>query len=270
MRSPARHLLPLGLVLVLAAALAPAVAAAELPGEAAVAAAEASAVAKINDQRTSRGLVALRLDSRLAALARERAVYMAETDVLSHTHAGGLMVWDMMTDAGIAWYGAGEIIAYNGTESLTASATTAVTGWLGSPPHKSIMLSTTYNYFGMGLAVSPTTGRRYWAGVFLKGPDRTGAWAKIGKVSKTVTSATKVKVTIRWSGADTKLQILTSGFRSYQIQRRIDGGAWYDYGTTTATSMTKSWKRGHTYEFRVRAHDKVGNWGGWKSIKIKT
>jgi uncharacterized protein YkwD len=270
MRSPARRLLPLGLVLVLAAALAPAVAAADLPDAASVASAEASALSKINDERTARGLVALRVDSRLATLARQRAVYMAETDVLTHTHADGKMVWDLMTADGIAWYGAGEIIAYNTTSSLTSSASSAVKAWLGSPPHKSIMLSTSYNYFAMGLAVSPNTGRRYWAGVFLKGPDRTGAWTTIVKVSKTVTSASKVKVKIRWSGADTKLQVLTSGFRSYQIQRRIDGGAWYDYGTTTATSLTKTWKRRHLYEFRVRARDKAGNWGGWKVTKIKT
>lgn len=270
MRSPARHLVPLGLILVLAAAFAPVAAAVELPDETAVAAAEASAVAKINDQRASRGLVALRRDSRLAALARERAVYMAQTDVLTHTHAGGLMVWDMMTNVGIAWYGAGEIIAYNSTSSLTSSATTAVTGWLGSPPHKSIMLATTYNYFGMGLAVSPTTGRRYWAGVFLKGPDRTGPWTKIGKITRSATSANSMKVKIRWSGADTSLQVLTSGFLTYQTQRRLDGGAWYDYGTTTATSMSRSWKRRHTYEFRVRARDKAGNWGGWKVVRIKT
>ena len=114
---------------------------------------------------------------------------MAQTDVLSHTHADGKMAWDLMTEQGIAWYGAGEIIAYNSTDSLTGSATTAVKGWLGSPPHKSIMLSTGYNYIGMGLAVSSATGRRYWAGVFLKGPDRTGAWAKVTSVSKHVVSA---------------------------------------------------------------------------------
>ena len=51
----------------------------------------------------------------------------------------------------------------------------------------------------------------------------------------------------------------------------IDGGAWYDYGSTTAkTSMTQSWTRGHTWQFRVRARDKVGNWGGWKVVKVKT
>jgi uncharacterized protein YkwD len=270
MRSPSRRLVPVVLGLLLLASLAPVAAAATLPDAAAVTAAEASALDKINDQRVSHGLVKLRLDSRIATIARARADYMAQTDVLSHEHEGGKMAWDLMTEAGVTWYGAGEIIAYNTTSSLTSSATTAVKGWLGSPPHKSIMLSTSYNYVGMGLAVSPVTGRRYWAGVFLKGPDRTGAWAKLGSISKHVVSASKMKVTLRWSGADTKLQVLTSGFRYFQTQRRIDGGSWYDYGVTTRTSTTRTWTRGHTVEFRVRSRDKDGNWGAWKTIKVHT
>ena len=192
MRSLARRGGPVGLalllVVLLGALLVPAASAVTMPSEASVRTAEASALTKINAQRSAHGLVKLRLDPRLASLARERAVYMAQNDLLSHTHAGGKAVWDLMNDDGITWYGAGEIIALNTTSSLTGSATTAVKGWLGSPPHRSIMLSTQYNYIGMGVAVSPNTGRRYWAGVFLKGPDRTGAWSKITSVSKHVVS----------------------------------------------------------------------------------
>jgi uncharacterized protein YkwD len=268
MRSPARRFALFGVALLVLAVLAPAAVLAADPSEAALKTAEASALTKINKERTDRGLVKLRLDPRIAELARERAVYMASRDILSHEHAGGLAVWDMMSASGIIWYGAGEIIAYNTTSSLAGSATTAVHGWMGSPPHKSIMLSTQYNYIGMGLAVSPATGRRYWAGVFLKGPDRTGAWAKIGSVSRHATSATKSRVTIHWSGADTKLQVLTSGFRYFQTQRRYDDHAWFDYGTTTSTSTTRTWTRGHVWQFRVRARDKAGNWGGWKTVTI--
>lgn len=268
MRARAR-LGPLVAGLLLVAVLAPGAAAVSMPSETAVASAEASALAGINAQRTSRGLVALRLDGRVAALARERAVYMAENDLLSHTHAGGLAVWDLMTAQGITWYGAGEIIALNTTTDPTASAAAAVKAWLGSAPHRAIMLSTQYNYVGFGLAVSPATGRRYWAGVFLRGPDRTGGWARIASVSKTATSASTSRVTIRWTGGDTKLQVLTAGFRTYQIQRRLDGGPWRAYADTTGTSVTKSWPRGHVIEFRVRAGDKAGNWGSWRSVKVK-
>lgn len=271
MRSLARRLGPLGLVLLFGVSLVPvASAAVAMPSDAAVSAAETSALTKINDQRVSHGLVKLRLDGRLAALARERAVYMAENDLLSHTHAGGLAVWDLMSAQGIAWYGAGEIIALNTTSNLTSSATTAVKSWLGSPPHKSIMLSTQYNYIGMGVAVSPTTGRRYWAGVFLKGPDRTGARATITSVSKANVSSKTAKVRIRWTGADTKLQILTSGLGHFQTSRRMDAGAWSAPASTTGTSTTRSWARGHVFEFRVRAIDKKGNAGSWKVVTVRT
>jgi uncharacterized protein YkwD len=270
MRSLPRRVVAIGLGLLLLASLAPLVAAATLPDEASVAAAETSALDKINDQRVAHGLVRLRLDSRLATIARERAVYMADNDLLSHEHEGGKMVWDLMTEAGITWYGAGEIIAYNTTSSLVGSATTAVNGWLDSPPHRSIMLSTGYNYIGMGLAVSPVTGRRYWAGVFMKGPDRTAAWAKLGSTSKHIVSASKVRVTLRWSGADARLQVLTSGLHYFQTQRRVDGGPWVDYPLTTSTSTVRTWSRGHTIDFRVRARDKQGNWGAWHTTTVRT
>jgi uncharacterized protein YkwD len=269
MRSPARRLVSLGLALLLVAGLGVTSTLAAAPAEATLVAAEGVATTKINEQRVDRGLVKLRVDSRLAALARERAVYMAENDIFSHTHAGGQAVWDLMSANGITWYGAGEIIAYNTTSSLSSSAAGAVKQWMASPPHKAIIVSKSYNYFGVGVAVSPNTGRRYWAGVFLKGPDRTGAWAKITSTTKKSISATRSKVTFRWTGGDTQLQVLTSGFHSYQFQRRMDGGPWYDYGTTTKTTMTRTWIRGSVYEFRVRARDRNGNWSSWKTVKVR-
>ena len=63
----------------------------------------------------------------------------------------------------------------------------------------------------------------------MKGPDRTAAWVKIAKVSKSVVSSTSMKVTVTWSGGDSRLQVLTSGLRYYQMQKRRVGGEWYTY-----------------------------------------
>ena len=93
-------------------------------------------------------------------------------------------------------------------------------------------MSKGYNYVGFGLAIS-SSGKRYWAGVYLKGPDRTGAWTKMVSVVKTNLDRTYLRISLRWSGSDTRLQVLTSGLRYYQVQRRRNGGYWYDYGTTT-------------------------------------
>lgn len=273
MRSPVRRPALAVLALLLVVAAAP-----SAVGATDTAAVSADAVVKAeklvltltNKRRTDKGLVALRLDPRLAALARERAEYMAQTEEFSHTQSDGTDVFDLISESDIAWYGAGEIIAWNTASLLDYSAQFAVKGWMDSPSHRAIVLSTGYNYVGFGLAISPTSGKRYWAGVYLKGPDRTAGWTKILSVTKKGIDAKRVRVTIDWSGGDTRLQALTSGFRYFQMQRRIDGGAWHTYDLTTTSAISRTWYRGHVNEFRVRVRDKAGNWGVWKLARITT
>ena len=62
--------------------------------------------------------------------------YMAKTGEFSHTQANGTDVFDMIVNAGIDWYGAGEIIAWNTAAALDCSAAFAVQGWMGSPSHR--------------------------------------------------------------------------------------------------------------------------------------
>lgn len=270
MRSIARLLAPTALALLLVGGLAPATFAADTAAlsESAVKAAEGNALTLTNKRRTDAGLTSLRLDTRLSALARERAEYMARTGTFSHTQSNGTDVFDLISAENIAWYGAGEIIAWNTAASLDYSAAFAVQGWMNSPSHKSIVMSSGYNYVGFGLAIA-SDGKRYWAGVYLKGPDRTGAYAKIKSVTKTSISSTKARVTLTWGGSDIRMQVLTSGFRYFEIARRYDGGAWASYGTTTATSAVREWTKGHTWEFRVRGRDKAGNWGNWQAVVVK-
>jgi uncharacterized protein YkwD len=269
MRSPARRFSPLALAFLLVIGLAPATSAADVPSGAQISAAEQSVLKLTNQRRASAGLVALRWDNRLAELAGDRAAYMARTGRFSHTQAGGTDVFDMIASAGIKWYGAGEIIAWNTAAALDYSAAFAVQGWMGSPSHRSIVMSTGYNYVGFGLAISES-GKRYWAGVYLKGPDRTGAWSRIVGTAKRNLTSTDVRVWVKWSGNDIRLQVLTSGFRYYQIQRRINGGVWSSYPVTTKTTMTRIWRRNNTYDVRVRSRDRAGNWGAWKTTTIKT
>jgi uncharacterized protein YkwD len=269
MRRPARPLL-IVLAVSMLAALAPATASAtDSVTAAAISAAERSVLSLTNTRRANAGLVSLKPDWRLFALARERATYMAQTDTFSHVQADGTTVFDLMSDEKIAWYAGGEIIAWNTAASLDYSASYAVKAWMDSTSHRAIVLSSGYNYVGFGLAISPTTGRRYWAGVYLKGPDRTGAWAKVASTSKSVIDSTSAKVTVKWTGNDTRLQVLTAGLRYYQVQTRRDGGSWSSGILTTATSISRTWSRGHTYDVRIRARDKVYNWGAWATVTVK-
>ena len=251
-----------------AALLLPAAAPVAAGDDSAVASAESAALAYANKQRTARGLVPLRLDTRLQEIAHGRAVTMASENSLSHDQADGNNVFDLMSEADIVRYGAGEIIAYNYSSDYLASAKGAIAQWIQSAPHQAILLSADYNYVAFGMAVHES-GRRYWAGVFIKGPDRSAAWSTLYSPVKEYYSSTRTKVRFRWAGGDTKLQVLTSGLRYFEIQRRRVGGEWASYGATKATSLTTTWARGYTYEFRVRAVDRAGNWGSWKTVTVR-
>lgn len=220
-----------------------------------------------NRQRTVRGLVALRVDPDLMAIARDRAEVMAATDMISHTEPDGRKVFDRLTDAGLTWYGAGEILAWNNYPTEPLSVAESIRAWMASPSHRAIMLSTGYNYVGFGAAIS-ATGKRYYAGVFVKEPDETGPWARLGSVSTRSVDARHVRVTVRWSGGDSRLQVLTSGLRYFQVHWRAVGGRWHSWGTTTATARSVTFTRGVDYQVRVRARDNAGNWGTWRTISI--
>jgi uncharacterized protein YkwD len=219
-----------------------------------------------NRQRAAYGLVNLQIDPDLMAIARDRAEVMAANDVMSHTEPDGRKVWDRLSDAHISYFAGGEILAWN-HYPLEYTVGEAIRAWMESPDHHAIMVSTGYNYVGFGAAVS-ATGLLYYAGVFLRERDETGAVARFGTISKRSVDHTHTRVTIRWSGADRRLQVLTSGLRYYQVQRRRVGGAWHSWPITTATRRTVTWSKAYDREVRVRARDRAGNWGSWKVIRI--
>ena len=269
MPTAARRLAPLLLAGLLLLPLAAPVAAVD-PSPTAVAARTQDGldlVTMTNRERTALGLVALRIDPRLMDIARDRAEVMAANEIMSHTEPDGRKVFDRLTDAGLTWYGAGEIIAWNNYPAVYSTAE-SIRAWMASPGHHAIMVSTGYNYVGFGAAIS-ATGRRYYAGVFAREPDHTGAWSRFRTTTKRSVDATHKRVTLRWAGGDTRLQVLTAGLRYYQVQRRHAGGAWHSWRATTATQRTVTWTRGRSYEVRVRARDRAGNWGSWHSLRIK-
>ena len=222
----------------------------------------------INRKRQDAGLAPLRRDSRLATIAGERSAYMARTGVFSHTQRDGTNVFDLIAERDIDWYGAAEIIAWNNVSNLDYSVGFAVKGWMESPGHRAIALSKDYNYVAFGLATA-ADGKRYWTGVFLRGPDRTAAWVRITSATESVVDANTVRVVVRWEGGDRRLQVLTSGLRLYETQRRPAGGTWQSLGTTTLTYASRWWAKGENGEFRVRARDKAGNWGTWQTVTIR-
>jgi uncharacterized protein YkwD len=267
-----RRLVPVllaGVLLVPSAAPAAAVtgAAADPVTPASLAQAEQDLVYLTNRQRAALNLVAFRIDPDLMAIARARAEVMAATDVMSHTEPNGQKVFARIDAAGLTWYSAGEIIAWNMYPTEPLSVAESIRAWMASPSHRAIMVSTGYNYVGYGAAVS-ASGKRYYAGVMAREPDETGPWVRFGATSRTALDAGRARVTVRWSGGDTRLQVLTSGLRYFQVQRRYAGGAWMPWTLTTATHLTVTWTRGHDRDVRVRSRDKAGNWSAWRTIRV--
>jgi uncharacterized protein YkwD len=268
-------------VVALAAALAFAVSGAQpAPAAAAdltISAAESLMVGTLNADRAAAGLVPVRVDSRLTAIARGRSVDMATKHYFSHTQPDGRRVFDILSATGIKWYSAGEIIAWNTWGMLSESVTAANTAWLNSPTHRSIIMATSYNYMGVGLAIDGS-GKKLWTAVFIKGPDRTGGWVSINPVSQPaavsiasdIASASYRTVSVSWRGGDIRLVVLTAGFRDYQVQRRMDAGPWAWVTTwTTSTSRSINVYSGHTYDVRVRACDRAGNCGRWALVTLR-
>jgi uncharacterized protein YkwD len=237
-------------------------------------AAEQTMLNALNADRSKAGLIAVRLDTRLGAIARARSTDMAAKHYFGHTQPDGRTVFDIIESKGITWYGAGEIIAWNTEAGFADSASAANASWLASAGHKAIVLSTSYNYVGVGLAIDASSGHRIWTAVFMKGPDRTGGWVTMDPVVQPAVAAASVpsyrSVTVSWRGGDVRLVVLTAGLRSYQVQARTDGGAWVRFGAaTTATSRGIRVWPGHTYDMRVRACDKAGNCGAWASVPLR-
>jgi hypothetical protein len=226
--------------------------------------AENEVLHQINAYRASLGLVALRLDTRIRSIARYRSDDMVEHEYFGHTNSDGRMAWDIVDDAGIAWYRVGEIIASNNWPTLRDSAAAAIRGWKASSTHDAIMKSAEYNYVGVGLATTGD-GWRYWTAVFLRGPDRTAAIGRMGTTTLTGSGSTRT-ATIRWSGSDRRLQVLTAGLADHDVSWRVNGGSWTSLASrTTATSLKRTVTGGSRYEIRVRSRDRAGNLGAWST-----
>ncbi|MFN8521022.1 MAG: CAP domain-containing protein [Chloroflexota bacterium] len=152
-------------------------------------------------------------------VAEARSADMVARHYFDHVDPDGLAPWDHLDAADIEWWGAGEIIALNSVSGIRDAARQAVVQWMNSQGHHDLIMSSTFNCAGVGVALDG--GVSYWTVVFIQGlrPDR---WhASIASVS-TPPGATPRR--FAQEGADRRLATGTSGLKSYDIQRRRLGG----------------------------------------------
>jgi uncharacterized protein YkwD len=219
---------------------------------------ESHLVAWINSSRAKLGLAALRVHGGLTSLAGYRAGVMASTGVLSHTIAGCLSC--SLVSRGIQKYSDGEAIAENTYTWGDQSALALFNWWKGSPEHWGLLMSRTFNYFGVGVAYRSSNRMTFGSVVLTESVDQTAGWSHVGSAWASGTT-----VTWSWSGGDIWLQTHTAGLRNFDIDYRADYGAWslIRSGTTARSLVVGGRAHGHSYAIRLRSRDWRGNVSGW-------
>jgi uncharacterized protein YkwD len=214
----------------------------------------------LNADRVANGLVAYREWGAVDALATERAGRVAAAGVLSHDVAGG-DVGNALDASGIPWSWYGEALGLSRATWGEEAARQVYDLWMASPPHHDILMSAVDNYVGIGI-VEATDGSTWISLIATQSPDHTPPVAANVSLRRSGTT-----LTFTWRGSDPRLQTLTAGIRSYDVQVRRDNAAWWTLrNDTTATSATMANRpHGHWFSFRVQAADRRGTLSPWTS-----
>ncbi|MGP1674163.1 MAG: CAP domain-containing protein [Candidatus Limnocylindrales bacterium] len=222
--------------------------------------AEAMIVGWVNTARASRGLSPLRTEADLGAIAGLRASRMASANVMNHTVGGNLAA--QLKWYGVGWYRYGEAVGWSSAAWTTSSARALYVSWMNSTPHRALLMSSRFNYIGVGLAYRSSNKRTYGSTVLSESPDHTRPVARVKSASR---SGDDVRWT--WNGYDPKLQTHSAGLRDYDVQYRVGSGSWVMLrDNTTSTALTLANRAGgKSYSIRVRATDRRGNLSAWSS-----
>ena len=109
----------------------------------------------INRQRTNNGLSVLSIDSELQRVAIIKAQDMVDNNYFAHESPTYGTPFNMLKSFRISYKTAGENIAANSSNSA------AVKAWMNSSGHKANILSSNYNYTGIGVVNSSKYGKIY-------------------------------------------------------------------------------------------------------------
>lgn len=119
-----------------------------IPAATSVSAQEQQMIDQINQERANVGLAPLTVDLRLVGVAEAKAQDMNTNGYFSHTSPTYGSPFDMMRNAGIQFYSAGENIARN------ISVDAAMAAFMSSDGHKANILNPGYNHVGVGIVYS--------------------------------------------------------------------------------------------------------------------
>ncbi len=110
---------------------------------------ETLAISLMNQDRSSNGLSALKVNSQLTRLAENYAQDMINRNFFSHYNPEGQSPFDRMNQAGISYTTAGENLAKN------TSVASAEQAFMNSSGHRANILNSSYTEIGIGVVRSP-------------------------------------------------------------------------------------------------------------------
>lgn len=119
------------------------------------AAAEQKMLTLVNQERTTRGLQPLALDSKLTQIARQHSQEMLQQHYFAHDSPALGSPFDRMARAGIRYRVAGENIA------LAPNVDRAHTGLMNSPEHKENILRPEFRKVGIGIVNGGLSGEMF-------------------------------------------------------------------------------------------------------------
>jgi uncharacterized protein YkwD len=122
---------------------------------------------RINEERSKMGLKPVQVDGAAIDLSRARSKDMADRNYFSHSTPEGTKFLDTLNSRNIPYKYAGEILARNNYPEAEA-ATVAMQSYLGSTPHRTVMLDARYGHVGIGHAFSPEDQMHYYTVIFLE------------------------------------------------------------------------------------------------------
>jgi uncharacterized protein YkwD len=152
----------------------------------------ADLVALTNRSRASAGLRALKVDSKLAGVARWRSKDMIDRNYFSHSIPGYGKVWDKLRAIGYCYKVGGENIGWNNYPDDIATAAIHKM-FMGSSGHRANILGKAWDVIGIGAYKGPT-GKKMWTVLFA---DKCGTTSTAPKPTPKPTAKPKPKATPR-------------------------------------------------------------------------
>ena len=111
---------------------------------------------KTNELRSALGRDTLIQTAIGDSIASSHSMDMADNNYFSHTGQNGSTPWSRAFDLGLSFSGLGENIAKRGPYPIGSEAELVASGlveaWVNSPGHYSNMISTDWQYIGVGFA----------------------------------------------------------------------------------------------------------------------